>query len=366
MRRETKVLLAKALDSLALGVELFNRPSDRARVSGTLIQLDHSLEMLMKAAILHRGGRIRDKGSSETIGFEACVRRSLSEAKVQYLSNEQAVALRSLNALRDAEQHYYLRISEAHLYIQVQSAFTVFRHILKAVFKQELLQHLPTRVLPVSTTPPLDLAAIFASEVREVRKLLAPGRRQRSHALARLRALAILDRTLGGDNGQPSERSLLREGDAIRGGTPWNEIYQSAASLDSSVELEGTKLFMQVSKKQGIPVNLVSEDHPDAAVIALKRVNELGYYNLSATKLAAKVGLTVPKMNAVVRHVRLRENREYFQTFQFGKSAHPRYSQRAIQRLRDALEKDSIEEIWKADQARRKLSSGHGRGRPIH
>ena len=237
MRRETKVLLAKALDSLALGVELFNRPSDRGRVSGTLIQLDHSLEMLMKAAILHRGGRIRDKGSSETIGFESCVRRSLSEATVQYLSNEQAVVLRALNTLRDAEQHYYLRISEGHLYIQVQSAFTVFRQVLKAVFDQELVQHLPTRVLPVSTTPPLDFAAVFSSEISEVRKLLAPGRRQRSHALARLRALSILDRTLRGDSSQPSESSLLRAGAAIRDGVPWQDIYQSAAALDSPVEV---------------------------------------------------------------------------------------------------------------------------------
>ena len=70
MKREVKRLLQKACDSLVLAIELFNRPHDRGRVSGTLIMLDHSFELFMKAAILHRGGRIRKKGAKETIGFD--------------------------------------------------------------------------------------------------------------------------------------------------------------------------------------------------------------------------------------------------------------------------------------------------------
>ena len=79
MKRESKLLLNKACDALVLSIELFNRPHDRGRVSSTLIQLDHGFEMLMKAAILQLGGKIRDRSAKETIGFSACVRRSLSE-----------------------------------------------------------------------------------------------------------------------------------------------------------------------------------------------------------------------------------------------------------------------------------------------
>ena len=53
MKREAKLLLDKACDALVLSIELFNRPHERGRVCGTLIQLDHGFEMLMKAAILH-------------------------------------------------------------------------------------------------------------------------------------------------------------------------------------------------------------------------------------------------------------------------------------------------------------------------
>lgn len=61
MKRETKQLLRKAIDSLVLSVEVFNRPHDRGRVTTTLILLDHAFEMLLKAAIRHKGGRIHER-----------------------------------------------------------------------------------------------------------------------------------------------------------------------------------------------------------------------------------------------------------------------------------------------------------------
>ncbi|WP_105317565.1 hypothetical protein [Thermus tenuipuniceus] len=42
MKREAKLLLEKATDSLVLAIELFNRPHDRGRVSSVLIMLDHA------------------------------------------------------------------------------------------------------------------------------------------------------------------------------------------------------------------------------------------------------------------------------------------------------------------------------------
>jgi len=42
MKREARLLRNKALDSLLLAVEHFNRPYDRGRVATVLILLDHS------------------------------------------------------------------------------------------------------------------------------------------------------------------------------------------------------------------------------------------------------------------------------------------------------------------------------------
>lgn len=346
MKREARLLLAKACDSLVLSIELFNRPHDRGRVSSTLIQLDHAFEMLMKAAILHRGGRIRDKRAKETIGFDACVRRSLSDGRFKYLTEEQALMLQTINGLRDAAQHHLLDISEGQLYVHMQSGVTLFRDILRGVFEQELVRHLPTRVLPVSTSPPTELAVLFESEVAEIKKLLRPGRRRQIEALARLRPLAIFDATIRGEKGQPSNTDLRRIGDDISGGKSWADVFQGAAAVEIVPEGTGPSLSLRLSKKEGIPIQLVAEGTPGASVVAVKRVDELGFYNLGAQQLAEKVGLTMPKAVAVVDHLGLRERTDCYKEFKIGKSVHKRYSQEAIDAIGAALKKESTEEIW--------------------
>ena len=193
MKREAKYLLTKAVDSLVLSVEHYNRPSDRGRVHAVLILLDHAFEMLLKAGIIHRGGRVWKPGENQAIGFNECLGKALSEKGVQFLSGEQELQLRTLNSLRDAAQHYLLDLSEQHFYMHVQAGFTLFRDIYSMVFGKELNVHLPARVLPVSTTPPTDISTVFEHDTKEVQRLLEPGRRRQIEARAKLRGLAIVD-----------------------------------------------------------------------------------------------------------------------------------------------------------------------------
>jgi len=347
MKREAKLLLEKACDALVLSIELFNRPHDRGRISSTLIQLDHGFEMLMKAAILHRGGRIREKRAKETIGFDACVRRSLSDGTIKYLSEEQALVLQTINGLRDAAQHHLLDISEGQLYVHVQSGVTLFRDLLKSVFEQELSCHLPTRVLPVSTSPPTDLATLFDAEVAEIKRLLRPGKRRQVEALARLRPLAILDGTIRGEKGQPSDADLRRLGKEVQQGKAWGDVFQGAAAVEIAADGTGPSLSLRLSKKEGTPIHLVAEGTPGAHVVVVKRVDELGFYNLGAKQLAEKVGLTMPKAVAVVDHLGLRGDPECYKEFKIGRTAHKQYSQKAVQKIKEALKRESAEDIWK-------------------
>lgn len=355
MKREPKLLIAKACDSLVLSIELFNRPNDRGRVSSTLIQLDHAFEMLLKAAILHRGGRIRENRAKETIGFDACVRRAISDARIKFLSNEQALVLQTINGLRDAAQHHLLDISEGQLYVHVQSGVTLFRDILQSVFKQDLVTHLPTRVLPVSTTPPTTLATLFESEVDEIKKLLRPGRRRQIEAMARLRPLAILDTTIQGEKGQPSDADLRRIGKEVVSGKNWADAFKGASAVEIASEGAGPSLSLRLTKKEGIPIQLVAEGTPGASVVAVKRVNELDYYSLGAKQLAEKLGTSMPKALSAVEHCGVRNKSECYKEFKLGSQLHKRYSPRALEVIRDKLKTESLDSIW---QRRR-----NGRGR---
>jgi hypothetical protein len=70
MRREVRRLKEKAIASLVLSIELFNRPHAGGRVDGVLLHADHTFELLLKAVIRHRGGEIREPGEAHTIGFK--------------------------------------------------------------------------------------------------------------------------------------------------------------------------------------------------------------------------------------------------------------------------------------------------------
>lgn len=354
MKREPKLLLRKAIDSLILAIELFNRPHDRGRISSTLIMLDHAFEMLLKAAILHRGGRIREKRAKETVGFDACVRRSLSDGNIKYLTEEHALVLQTINGLRDAAQHHLLDISEGQLYFHLQSGVTLFRDLLKTVFDQDLASHLPERVLPVSTSPPTDLATLFDSQVGEIKKLLKPGQRRRVEALARLRPLAILDATFRGEKGQPSDSDLRRIAKEITQSKAWVDVFPGAAAVEIKADGSGPTLSLRLSKKEGVPIQIVPEGTPGASVVAVRRVNELDVYSLGAKQLAEKVGLTTPKVVSVVDYLGLRKNSECYKEFRIGKAVFKRYSPKAIDRINEVLEKENADEIWRKQSKVRK------------
>ena len=346
LKREAKLLLDKACDSLLLGIELFNRPSDRGRVSAVLIQTDHAFEMFLKAALLQRGGKIREDTAKETIGFDACVRRGLSDGRLKFLTEEQALTLQTINGLRDAAQHHLLDISEAQLYIHIQSGVTLFRDLLRLVFARELYQELPSRVLPISTMAPVDISTIFDSEITEILKLLQPGRRRSVEAEARMRPLAVLESTINGQKTQPSAGELARIGRNLLK-RDWREVFPGAAYLNVVTEGAGADISVRITKQEGPGFHIVPEGTPGLSTVAVRRVNELDYYNLNATQVADKAGITTPKLLAVIAHLGIQDDPDCYKEIAIGKARYKRYSQKVIPIVSQCLETEDLALIWK-------------------
>ena len=348
MKKEVKILLGKAIESLTLSIELFNRPNDSGRVHGVLIFLDHAMEMFLKAAILYQGGRIREKRAKQTIGFDACVRKALSDGSIKFLTKEQALALQTINSQRDATQHYLLDMSEQHLYLLSQAGLTLLRDLFKSVFNTDIKTHLPERVLPLSTTPPVDLATLFDTEVSKVRSLLKPGSRRQIEARAKLRALAIMESSIQGEKVQPGRSDLMKIARMIKEGKKWDEIFPGVASIKFTTKGYGPSIDLRITKKRGTPVTIVPEGTPGATTVAIKRVDDLSFYSLGRDQLAKKVGLSGPKTTAVVRYLNLESDKECFKLVTVSKSRFKRYSQKAIEKIDEAVQNKPIEEIWKS------------------
>jgi hypothetical protein len=354
MKKEVRQLREKAINALVLSIDHFNRPWDRGRVEAVLILLDHSFEMLLKSAIRQRGGKIRKAREKQTIGFDACVRRGLTDASLKFLTDEQALTLQTINGQRDAAQHYLVDMSEHQLYFYAQAGVTLFRDIHDDIFEEKLLLELPERVLPISTTAPKDLTALFDKEIEEIKGLLAPGTRRRMDAVAKARSLAVLESAVNGDYEQPSDQELQKVCKRLADGEAWSSVFPGVASINITAEGDGPTLCLRLTKNEGTPVQLLKEGEGAGAVVAVRRVNELGYYSLGAKDLAEKVGLTPPKSRAVVDYLALRKDPDCFKEFQISGLTHARYSHKAIKKIEQALAVSSIDDIWAAHREKKR------------
>lgn len=337
MKKEVRQLREKAINALVLSIDHFNRPWDRGRAEAVLILLDHSFEMLLKSAIRQKGGKIRKAREKQTIGFDACVRKGLTDANLKFLTDEQALTLQTINGQRDAAQHYLVDMSEHQLYFYAQAGVTLFRDLHDDIFDEKLLLQLPERVLPISTTAPKDLAALFDKEIEEIKGLLVPGTRKRMDAVAKARSLAVLESTVNGDYEQPSDRELEKVCKRLADGEAWSSIFPGVASINISAEGDGPTLSLRLTKKEGTPVQLLKEGEGAGAVIAVRRVNELGYYSMGLDNLAKNLGINRYRTQALVYYFKLQNNEEYFKEIRIGSQIHKRYSQKALEKIRNEL-----------------------------
>jgi len=355
MKKEAKIMLKKSLDSLILGVEIFNRPFSRGRTHAVLILIDHSFEMFLKASIIQKGGKIRKRKEKQTIGFDECVRKTLSDGDIRFLQREQAVLLQSINSLRDAAQHHILEISEELLYMHVQGGLTLYSDLLKKVFNLSLYEILPDRVLPLSIKPITDLHATFNNEVKEIKKMLSPGKRNRIEANAKIKSLAIIEGATKGERYQPGKSEIKKLGGLISQGVDWSKIFPGVANINISPESSGPRINLRISKKEGAPITLVPEGTPGATVVAVKRVDELGYYNMGCKQLAKKLDLSVNKTVAIIWHLKIAEHPDYFKEIVIGKSKYKRYSIKALNEIKEKLKSLTISEIWQKYKEYQKL-----------
>ena len=259
-----------------------------------------------------------------TIGFDECLRKALSDGKVKSLKEEQVLQLQVLNNLRDAAQHYLIDLSEQHLYIHALAGLTLFRDLLRVVFEKKLNAQLTPRVLPISTTPPTDLATIFEQEAKEFQKLLGPGKRRRMEAIAKLRGLVIVDDAMLGSQIQPTDKELRKRSEAMKSKNDWHEISPGVAAIELTANGTGPSLDLRISKKEGVPIQLVPEDTPHANVNAVRKVDHFGFYNLGRDQVAKQLHISAPKTTALIWHLKIKDDPECFRRIIIGKSGFDR------------------------------------------
>ena len=270
------------------------------------------------------------------------------------MTEEEGLTIQIINSFRDAAQHDIVELTEQELYLYCQAGITLYKDLIDRVLGEQLANHLPERVLPISTNPPKDLHTMIEADFNQIKELVKPKTRRQLEAKAKLKALAIVESSLEGVRSQPSDLEVKKLVKDVQAGKAWRDMFPGIASLQLSSTGTGINVDIRITKKEGEAVHLVPEGTPGATVLAVKRVNELDYYSLSPKSFAEKLELTQPKALALAKHLKLQESEDYFKIIKIGKSLFNRYSGKAFQMAKKALKDVDLEAVWKEHRPKRK------------
>jgi hypothetical protein len=300
--------------------------------------MQHAAEMLLKAILVQNGVTVFDRTKQTSIGFERCVNLSCQHAR---LSQEEAGLLRAVDALRDAEQHWLIVVPEDVLYLHARGFITTFDDLLKRVLDDSLAEHLPGRVLPVSTRPPTGFDMLVDREFTQVKALLQPGRRKRDEARGRIRTLLAMESHVA-EGVEISEADIDRIEKAIRAGKPRSEVFPRLGTLDTQISGSGATVTVRFTKKEGegAPVRYIAADDPSEAA-AVREVDLQKRFHMSATDLRNKLKLTIQQSFALRKKLGIDANPQCMHIFTFGSQKIPRFSNTALERMRGALAAES-------------------------
>lgn len=341
IRREAKILKDKALASLKRSVAAFNGFDDEGRHCTVLRDLQHAFEMLIKAALTQKQVSVFDKRLGRSLGFEKCLNLGATHLAI---TEDEAGTLRAIDALRDDEQHWHAIISEGLLYAHTRAGVTLFDDLLGRCFGERLVEHLPHRVLPISSEPPKDIQLLIDEEYTQIADLLQPNRRRRPEARGRIRSLLALEAHAA--DVIVSKQDVDRVERAIKAGEERADVFPRLDDLATDVAGDGISVDVRFVKKGGLPVRYLPADDPTAAA-AVREVDLQRKYHSSPAELASRLGLSGPRCVALRRHLGIDDDESCVHTFSFGSQVHRRYSDNALRRMKAALEHLDMDDIWK-------------------
>lgn len=344
-------LKKKALASFRSSVTAFNSLEEDGRLTRVLLGIQHAFEMLLKAALEQKKVSVFDKRSQKSISLEIAIRQAQQTNGIK-LSEEEAGTIRVLDALRDAEQHWYVFVDEGLLYLYLRAGITLFEELMYRVFGETLAEHIPLRVLPVSAEPPQDLQILVDREYERVAELLKPGRRGGAEANARIRTLLAAEALTDPDASEIREGDVKRVARGIRAGKSRRLVFPKLDGVGTAFGGSGVTVEVRMVKRGGLPVTFTSIRGGDEPA-AIRMVDLEKKFYMSATELAARVGLTPSKSMALRRHLGLDANDDHYShQFVFGPQKLMRYSDNALRAMQESLPNVDLARVWGAHRTR--------------
>jgi hypothetical protein len=346
LHHDVGALRSKAIESLILAIEVFNRPTEVARTDSTLILLHHSFEMLLKSLIAERTGTVIDEDRRYSYAFDTCLR--IAEQDLKIITKDERRFLSTLDNLRDSAMHYYQAVSEQILYIHAQGSVSLFGRLLRVEAGQSLAEMLPARVLPICTQPPREIHLLVDQEFSNLKSLLDDPRTTKSQAIAALRPLMAFSLSTEDEPRRMNTAELEVAIENLRAAQTWQTVFPAIANLRLVPDGGGIEFKVRVSRDdaQALPVRVIKPGEQvdaDRAIVE-REINIMDKFNLGLIQLSEKLGITSARARAMLCEYKIQADPECFRTITVGSQVYKRYSKRALDQLRENL--PNAEDCW--------------------
>jgi hypothetical protein len=338
-------LRERAIDSLRLAIEIFNRPEETARVEAVLILFHHSFEMLLKSIVLEETHSVHDRDRGYSYAFDTCLRLTHEDLKV--IDRDDRGFLSVLDTLRDSAMHYFQTVSEDLLYVFAQGSVSLFDQLLKKCGGPCLHDIMPNRVMSICGRPPKELNTLLHDEFHALTEQLQQHGLNQSDIAARLRPLLAFTRA-GEEPGKrltPDEVLVAIEN--LRAAKNWTVVFPTVAQLTFASEGAHMAIGHRIVKDlDAAPARIIKlgEAPPGGGTVYIKEVDLLDKFNMGLHQLAGNLGVSPPKTTAMVREFGIKSNPEMFHEIAIGATRCSRYSKKALDALRPHL--PEVEAVW--------------------
>ena len=126
-------------------------------------------------------------------------------------------------------------------------------------------------------------------------------------------------------------------------------LFPGVATLRLDTKGHGLSFSVRFTRQEHAPpVRLVREHETETKEATLVReVNLLDRYSTGLRDLSDKLGITRPMAVAMVYHLHIRDDPDCFREFRIGGTLHKRYSPKALEHLREALQTVDRKKVWR-------------------
>ena len=132
----------------------------------------------------------------------------------------------------------------------------------------------------------------------------------------------------------------------------WNVILPEISQLTLSTDGSGIPISMKIAKDATMAFKIAKQGDVVEGTLLKQEIDPWSVFNLGRDELAKKLAISRPRTLALIFELRLQDDKDCYRELRRKSQLIKGYSQKALNRLRDALETIDMDDVWARHKAK--------------